>query len=207
MKPESIILTVTGMCFGVILGWVLATLDANRSLTPVAPAVASAPAEAPPPGNDQQAAQLDEAQVQALTTILKSDPTNAGAAAQLAETYFRAERMDEAIKWYQEALRLDPKNIEASTQLGMSLFVVQGPDAALAQFDRSLKLDPDHPRTLLSKGIVLWQGKRDLDGAAAAWQHLVAVAPSSPEAEAAKQGLQAIATPEGHGAAAPATNQ
>ena len=206
MKPESIILTVTGICFGVILGWVLATLDAGR--TPTVPTAAAAPAQVePPPGNDREpTAELDEARVQSLTTILTSDPNNAGAAAQLAETYFRAERMDDAIKWYKEALRLDPRNVEASTQLGMSYFVVQGADAALAQFEQSLKMAPDHPRTLLSKGIVLWQGKRDLDGAAAAWKRIVQVAPSSPEAEAAQQGLQAI-NKDGHGDDTPAAEQ
>ena len=208
MKADSIVFTIAGMCFGVILGWVLATLDSNRSLMP-SPAAVTSSSEAPPPGNDQpqQTAQLDEAKVQALTTILKSDPENAGAAAELAETYFRAERMDEAIKWFREALRLNPKNVEASTQLGMSLFVVEGADAALAQFDAALRIDPDHPRALLSKGIVLWQGKRDLEGAAAAWRHLVKVAPASPEAEAAQEGLKAVTARGDHGGTAPVENQ
>ena len=192
MKPESIVLTVAGMCFGVILGWVLATVNINRS-APVAAPVAAAPAsEEASAGNERQPAQLDEAQVQALTTILKNDPNNAGAAAQLAETYFKAEKMDDAIKWYREALRLDPKNVDASTQLGMSMFIAQGADPALAQLEHSLQMQPNHPRTLLSKGIVLWRGKNDLKGAEAVWRKLVEVAPDSAEAQAAKQGLQAI---------------
>ena len=206
MKPESIVLTVAGMCFGVILGWVLATLNVG-GFSP-APVAVSAPATTPPPGNDREPPRLDEAQVQALTTILTSDPNNARAAAQLGEVYFQAERMNEAVKWFSEALRLDPKNVDASTQLGMSYFITQGPDPALAQFEKSLKMQPNHPRTLLSKGIVLWQGKRDLDGAAAVWKTLVSVAPSSPEAEAAQQGLQAITAGGGeHAAGAAATNQ
>jgi cytochrome c-type biogenesis protein CcmH/NrfG len=191
MKPESIVLAVAGMCFGVILGWVLATLNVGRTAPVAAPVVASAQ-EAPAAGNERQPAQLDEAQVQALTTILKSDPNNAKAAAQLAETYFKAEHMDDAIKWYREALRLDPKNVDASTQLGMSYFIAQGADPALAQLEHSLQMQPNHPRTLLSKGIVLWRGKNDLAGAAAVWKKLVEVAPDSPEAQAAQQGLQAI---------------
>jgi len=196
MKPESIVLTVAGMCFGVILGWVLATVNINRS-APVAAPVAAASQEAPA-GNDRQPSQLDEAQVQALTTILKNDPNNAGAAAQLAETYFKAERMDDAIKWYREALRLNPKNVDASTQLGMSYFIAQGADPALAQLEHSLQMQPNHPRTLLSKGIVLWRGKNDLAGAAAVWRKLVEVAPDSAEAQAAKQGLQAIESNNGN---------
>ena len=191
MKPESIVLAVAGMCFGVILGWVLATLNVGRTAPVAAPVVASQ--EAPPPGNERQPAQLDEAQVQALTTILKNDPKNAGAAAQLGETYFKAEHMEEAITWYRKALELDPKNVDASTQLGMSYFITQGAEPALAQFEHSLQLQPNHPRTLLSKGIVLWRGKNDLAGAAAIWKKLVEVAPDSPEALAANEGLRAIA--------------
>ena len=189
MKPESIVLTVAGMCFGVLLGWVLATLNDNRVAT--APVAATTQQE-PPAGNEREPPKLDEAQVQALTTILNSDPNNAGAAAQLGELYFQAERLPEAIKWFREALRLDPKNVTASTQLGMSLFITEGAEPALAQFEQSLKIEPNHPRTLLSKGIVLWQGRSDRKGAADAWRQLVKAAPSSPEAQAAQQGLAAL---------------
>jgi cytochrome c-type biogenesis protein CcmH/NrfG len=191
MKPESIVLTVAGMCFGVILGWVLATLNVGRTAPVAAPVVASS--EAPAAGNERQpTTELDEAQVQALTTILKSDPNNARAVAQLADTYFRAERMDDAIKWYREALRLDPKNVDASTQLGMSYFIAQGADPALAQLEHSLQMQPNNSRALLSKGIVLWRGKNDLAGAAAAWRKVVEAAPDSADAATARQGLQAI---------------
>jgi cytochrome c-type biogenesis protein CcmH/NrfG len=203
MKPESIVLTVAGMCFGVLLGWVLATMNDSRiASAPAAAAAASAGAQQEPsPGNERAPAQLDEGEVQALTTILKNDPNNAGAAAQLAETYFRADQMEEAVKWYREALRLDPKNVNASTQLGMSLFVTQGADPALAQFEKSLQLDPRHARTLLSKGIVLWQGKNDLAGAEAAWRKVVDVGPDSPEAELARQGLKGLSARQGGGGA------
>jgi cytochrome c-type biogenesis protein CcmH/NrfG len=190
MKPESIVLTVAGMCFGVLLGWVLATMNDNR-MAPAAAAV-SAAQQAPSAGNERAPAELDEGEVQALTTILKNDPNNAGAAAQLAETYFRADRMEDAIRWYREALRLDPKNINASTQLGMALFVTEGAEPALKQFEASLKLDPKHARTLLSKGIVLWQGRNDLAGAEAAWRKVIEVAPDSPEAGLAQNGLDGI---------------
>ena len=43
MKPESIVLTVAGMCFGVLLGWVLATLNDSRVATPVAATAQQAP--------------------------------------------------------------------------------------------------------------------------------------------------------------------
>src|SRR5687768_9869248 len=116
MKAESIVFTVAGMFFGVILGWVLGAQQAGRTAPVVQPAAAAQT------GNTQQRAVLDEARVKSLTAVLDSDPSNAGAAVQLANVYFDGERFDDAIKWYEQALKLDPKNVDASTDLGVSYY-------------------------------------------------------------------------------------
>jgi tetratricopeptide (TPR) repeat protein len=190
MKLESIVLAVAGMCFGVIVGWMLATLDADRTARELALPVQQAQSAAA--GNTRQTPPLDEAKVQGLITILNSDPSNAGAAVELATTYFEAEQFDEAAKWYEQALKSDPKNVTAMAQLGMTYFLLQRTEPALAQFEASLKVSPDHPTTLLNKGIVLWRGKNDLKGAQEAWERLVKLAPDSQEAQIARQGLTAM---------------
>ena len=201
MRAESIVFAIAGMCFGVILGWVIGTQQAvPRTVAPVA-AEAAAPAQAAGGNGAKPAPTLDEARVQALTTIIKSDPKNAGAHIQLGNTYFDAERYADAINYYEEALKLDPKNVDASTDLGVSYYYTNRADEALKQFDYSLKLNPEHAKTLLNQGIVLAFGKRDLKGATAAWEKLVQIAPNSPEAQAAKQGLQGIAAAAGRGGA------
>ena len=68
--------------------------------------------------------------------------------------------------------------------------------------------DPKHTKTLLNQGIVLAFGKQDLQGAEAAWRKVVELAPGTPEGEAAKRGLDGIASAHQRGAGtAPATNQ
>lgn len=191
MKAESIVFAVAGMFFGVILGWVIGVQQAPRP-APVAAPVAQA-ADAPPV--------LDEARVQALTTIVNNDPKNAGAALQLGNTYFDAERFAEAIKWYTQALQLEPNNPEASTDLGVSYYYTGQVDRALQQFEISLKLSPRHTKTLLNKGIVLAFGKQDLTAAAEAWKLVVEFAPGSEEAKLAQRALEGIAT-TGHPAGA-----
>jgi tetratricopeptide (TPR) repeat protein len=190
MKLESIILTISGMCFGVIVGWMLATLQADRTARELALPVQQAQGAAA--GNTRQTPPLDEARVQALTTIIESDPQNAGAAVQLGTTYFEAEQFAEAGKWYEQAVKIDPKNVEGLAQLGMTYFLLQRTDPALAEFEKALKLDPNHPTTLLNQGIVLWRGKNDLPGARAVWERLVKIAPESQEAQIARQGLTAM---------------
>jgi cytochrome c-type biogenesis protein CcmH/NrfG len=203
MRSDSIFLGICGILFGVMLGWVIGSQQAGRrGATPVqleqaAPAPAAAGNQAaprtPPP--------LDEGKVQSLQTIIKSDPKNAGAYIQLANTYFDAERYPDAVKWYEQGVKLDPKNPDASTDLGVSYYYSGRTDDALKQFESSLKLNPKHAKTLFNKGIVLAFGKRDFAGAKEAWQQVVLLAPGTPEAQAAQQGLQGIAATEGRGAA------
>ena len=204
MRSESIVFAISGMCFGIILGWVIGTQQATRRTAAVVQtqsAAAEPQQSANQPSGTRQPPALDEAKVQGLMTIIKSDPKNAGAHVQLGNAYFDAERYPDAIKWYEDGLKLDPKDVDASTDLAVSYYYSNRTDEALKQFDYSLKLNPAHTKTLLNQGIVLAFGKRDLKGATDAWEKVVQIAPNSPEAQAAKQGLQGIAAAAGRGGA------
>lgn len=204
MKAESIVFAVAGMCFGVILGWVIA-VQQGAGRPAAAPAAAAA---APAAGTAQQAPALDDAKVQALTAAFDADPKNADTAVQLGNTYFDAERYQDAIKWYSASLDINPKNPDASTDLGVSYYYTGQTDRALQQFDLSLKLDPRHTKTLLNQGIVRAFGKQDLAGAAESWKRVVELAPNSPEGQAASRALEGVAS-AGHpagGTAAPPAN-
>lgn len=209
MKAESIVYTIAGMCFGIILGWIIATEQPAKTAPPAATEATSPQQQsASPQGNASQAKTLDEARVQQLTTILNSDPKNAGAMVQLGNTYFDAERYPDAITWYEKSLAIDPKNPDASTDLGVSYYYTNRADDALKQFQTSLAINPRHTKTLLNQGIVLAFGKQDLTGAAAAWKKVVELAPGSPEAQAAQRGLDGIAAAQaGQRQGGPATNQ
>ncbi len=200
MKADSIAYVIAGMCFGVILGWLIGTQQARRPAAAVPAAEAAAGANQTA-GNPRQAPPLDEGSVQALTTIIKSDPKNLDAVLKLANTYFDAEHWDEAIQWYKRAVELDPRNADASTDLGVSLYYTNRPDEALEQFEHSLKVSPEHTKTLLNKGIVLAFGKRDLKAAAAEWEKVVTLAPNSPEGQAARRALEGIASAHAGGGA------
>jgi tetratricopeptide (TPR) repeat protein len=199
MKADSIAYVIAGICFGVILGWVIGTQQARRA-APLVSAEA-APGAQSSAGNPQQAPPLDEGQVQALMTIIKSDPGNVDAVIRLGNTYFDAEHWDEAIQWYKRAVELDPKNPDASTDLGVSLYYTNKADEALAQFEHSLKINPKHTKTLLNKGIVLAFGKRDLKAASVEWEKVVTLAPDSPEGQAARRALEGVAAAHAGGGA------
>jgi tetratricopeptide (TPR) repeat protein len=194
MKLESAVYAVAGMCFGIILGWVIASQQARSGALAPTPAAPAATQAAPTQQNTQrQAPALDEGKVQSLTTILKSDPNNASAMLQLANAYFDAERFTDAISWYERTLKVEPTNVDANTDLGVSYYYVNRTNEALATFEKSLQMNPKHTKTLLNKGIVLAFGKEDLKGAAAEWQKVVDLAPGTPEGEAAKRALEGVA--------------
>jgi tetratricopeptide (TPR) repeat protein len=188
MKSESIAYGIAGVAFGLIAGWIIGTQQAAPR--PAAqPTQAAAPAQ---PATSPRAAILDDAKVTALKSAAQSQPTKAEPRAELANLYFDAERYEDAITWYQEALKLTPNDVNLSTDLAVCYYYTNQADKALSQLSHSLSIDSKHTKTLLNVGIVKAFGKQDLDGATKAWQQVVELAPDSPEGQAAKRALDTL---------------
>jgi tetratricopeptide (TPR) repeat protein len=191
MKSDAIAYGIAGVLFGLIAGWIIGSQQAGgRPVQTAAPPPQQAAA-----GSAQgatRAAVLDEAQVNALKSVAERETSNPKPRVDLANLYFDAERYDDAVKWYTDALKLNPKDVNVSTDLGVCYYYTNQPDKALEQFDKSLKLDPKHAKTLLNMGIVKAFGKQDLQGASEAWQQVLKIAPDTPEAQAAKRALDSL---------------
>jgi cytochrome c-type biogenesis protein CcmH/NrfG len=203
MKPESIVFAVAGSLFGLIVGWILGSQQAiGTARTTAAPPAQQAAAS--PNSGTPAPAPLDESRVQSMRTVAEQNPKDAQPRVQLGNMYFDAERYTDAIAWYEEALKLTPGDANVSTDLGVAYYYTNQPDKAVARFEQSLAIDPRHTKTLLNLGIVKAFGKQDLKGAAQAWQQVVALAPDSPEGQAAKKALEGLqnahpSTPPGSG--------
>jgi cytochrome c-type biogenesis protein CcmH/NrfG len=192
MRAESIVFAIAGSLFGLIVGWILGsqqTLSSNRAAAPVAQQAAAAPAASNPVS---QAIPLDEDRAQTMRTTAEQNPNDAKARVDLGNMYFDAERYADAITWYEDALRINPADANVSTDLGVAYYYTNQADRAVSQFEQSLKVDPKHTKTLLNLGIVKAFGKQDLNGAAEAWQQVVALAPDSPEGQAARKALEGL---------------
>jgi len=182
---------VAGVFFGVLVGWIVGSQSGAGRVAPP-PAAAAAPSQGSGGSNAQAAPPLDESRATALKTTAQQNPGDAATRVQLGNMYFDAGRFQEAAEWYEAALKVNPKDVNASTDLGIAYYYMNEPDRALAQFERSLGVDPRHAKTLLNIGIVRAFGKQDLKGAADVWQKVLAVAPSSEEARAARQALDGL---------------
>ncbi len=190
MRLDSIVFAVSGILFGVIVGWVLGSQQA-RSTVPVAPPPAQA-ASTGSAASASQAVPLDQERVKALMAVAQQNPDDAQPRVQLGNMYFDAEQYPQAITWYEQAMGLKKDDPNVSTDLGVAYYYTNQPDRAIAQFDHSLSLDPKHTKTLLNMGIVRAFGKQDLAGAQQAWEQVVAIAPNSPEGQAARKGLDGL---------------
>jgi cytochrome c-type biogenesis protein CcmH/NrfG len=199
MRSDSVVFGIAGIFFGVLVGWIIGSQQASGVVPAPAPATA---ATSGAPGGQSAPPVFDESRAASLKATADRSPSDAETRVQLGNLYFDAERYDEASRWYQAALKVDPKNVNASTDLGIAYYYSNQPDRALAQFDQSLAIDPRHSKTLLNIGIVRAFGKQDLDGAEKAWQRVLDLAPSSPEAEVAKKGLEGLRSAHGQRGAA-----
>ena len=193
MKSDAIAFGIAGIFFGLIAGWIIGTQQAGaRPPAQVAAGQAAPPSTTGAGGQTTRAAVLDETQVTALKSVAEREPSSAKPRVDLANLYFDAERYDDAIKWYTEALKLQPNDVNVSTDLGVCYYYTNQPDKALAQFDHSLTIEPKHAKTLLNVGIVRAFGKQDLDGASKAWEEVIKLSPDSPEGQAAKRALDSL---------------
>lgn len=204
MRGDSIAMGLAGVFFGLIVGWIVgaqASQSGAIASRPSAQAPQSSQAAAAP---QAQSRALDQAQVASLTEKANATPSDKGSRAELGNLYFDAEQYPEAIKWYEAAHQIDPRDVNVSTDLGVSYYYTNQADKALAQFERSLAIDAKHTKTLLNQGIVRAFGKQDLKGAEQSWEQVIAIAPDSAEAKAARQALDTLRSAHNAPAGAPA---
>jgi len=187
-RIEPLPLIVSLLFASGLMGWVVWS---QRPVEPEIVAEVAAPpaAETPsppavPPVDETRAADLRQAAEQA--------PADVQVRIDLGNLYFYAQRFEEAVPWYEAVLALESEAVDVSTDLALAYYYLEDTDRALAQFDRSLEIDPAHPKTFLSIGMVRAFGNRDLDGAMAAWEEVVRVAPGTSEALAATEALESL---------------
>lgn len=205
MRRDSLAFALSGVVFGLLVGWMIGTQQVPDTPEPVA---ASAPAP-PAAGAPEPPPPLDQGRASTLEQQAAANPSDADVRGELGALYLNAERFDQAASWYEQALELEPDDTGASTDLAIAYFYMGQTDRALAQLDRALAVNPRFPKALLHQGSIRAFGKQDLAGAAESWERLVAAAPDSPEAGQARQGLTALrAAHEGTaGPGAPAGQQ
>ena len=190
MSRENVVYLISGVFFGVLVGWIFGS---QRLAAPAPPAAVAAPAASA--GNTAQppaAPPVDQARAAALQKVADAEPKNVAVRTELGNLYFDSEQFEQAIPWYESALKLAPASVEVSTDLGVAYLYTRQIERAISQFDNSIRIDPKHLKTWLNMGIAKGMVKGDIPGGEAAWKKVIELAPGSEEAKRAQQGIDAL---------------
>lgn len=182
--------TAAGVVFGLVVGY----MAASWNVVP-RPAVASAP-EAAGPTRPAHASGPNPDEVAAMESLAARQPGDVAVRVELGNLYMDAERWDEAIRWYREALVLDPALPGVATDLGACLVSAGRPQEALPEFERVLQAEPGHRNALYNKGIALLQLGRAAE-AATAWEELLERHPADPQIQGLRGRIQQIRASSG----------
>jgi tetratricopeptide (TPR) repeat protein len=181
MRRDTLVFSIAGTLFGLVVGYMAASWDVVPRPAAIAGPVAVAAGPATSAAAPVTAARkLNPDEVAALESLAARQPKDASVRVELGNLYMDAERWDEAIRWYREALALNPSLVETATDLGACLVSAGRPAEGLVEFDRVLANDPGSRSGLYNKGIALLQMGRPQE-AAAAWEELLKAHPADPQ--------------------------
>jgi cytochrome c-type biogenesis protein CcmH/NrfG len=186
MKKETVILIVViAFLVGFVAGATVAVLRGTKGgektaivqKPPMAPP--GAPAPAAPPRDTLEAA----SQIQTLKEIVKKDPKNLPAWAELGNLYFDMDQPKEAIEAYGQYLAIKPNNADVRTDMGIMYRKLGQFDKAIEEFRKAAQSDPKHVNSRYNTGLVLLHDKQDIKGAVKAWEDYLKVDPNSERAQ------------------------
>ena len=176
---------IVGLLLGSVLGFFLANLSSRRSAvsaTVVAPA-GTAPAPAATPSLEIQS------RIFATEQILLKDPKNVNAWIALGNDYFDDHKHQQSVDAYAKALALNPDNPDVLTDQGVMYRELKAFDKAIANWEKAQKINPKHIQSLYNLGVVYANDLKQPDKARKAWTQVILLAPGSPSALQAQEGL------------------
>jgi len=190
---RDLVFFVAGLCFGIVAGFfVFRAVVAPNASTGVTQAPANPERSQVGLDTELQTKPLDRDEIERLEASAKQDPNDAAVRAELGSLYLDAGRYEDAAAWLASALEIEPRNLPARNHLALSLLNLGRVDDAVATYEETLRLEPEHPASLLGLGRVKLYVQRDIAAGLAMWERLVAVAPSSTEAQSVRDELEAL---------------
>jgi tetratricopeptide (TPR) repeat protein len=104
------------------------------------------------------------------------DRYNASTLNRLGLVYHQTQKLNDAEKYYREALKQNPYFLEVLNNIGTVEYARQRYESALEEYQRALKIRPESPTVLLNMGACLFDMKR-YDEAMRATQHALEIDP------------------------------
>ena len=194
MTRDMIIGIVIGLLAGLFVGYQIGSSGASRA-APVAampampPGMPAGQPQGMPPGMGGAPNPEIQQQIATLQSVVARDPKNFEAWVQLGNDFFDTRQPQKAIEAYGRALELKPNDPNVLTDQGVMYRELGQFDKAVANFTRASKADPSHVQSLFNLGVVYASDLKQPQKATEAWNKVIQIAPSSPQAAQAKQGI------------------
>jgi tetratricopeptide (TPR) repeat protein len=180
---RALILSVVCVALGIAGGWFIRGLQVpavseSAKAASGSPLAGSAVAPAPQAPSPAQLKSMADAQAAPLIERLKSDSSNPDLLVAIGNVYYDAQQYPAAVDFYGRALNAKPSEASVRTDMATAYWYMGNADRAIAEFNQALTYAPTNPNTLFNRGLVKWQGKKDIDGAVADWKKLLATNPN-----------------------------
>lgn len=101
------------------------------------------------------------------------DPQDATIQAEIGNIYYDSGDYEKAARAYQKSLEIRPHDPLVETDMATCFHYLNRDDEALKTLEHVLEYSPDFPQALYNKGIVLINGKMDIQGGIKAWEKLL----------------------------------
>jgi len=143
------------------------------SPSPNMPGTDALPENHPPINNATELAALEQ--------MSRESPQNPDYRTRIGNIYYDMGEYGKAATAYEQSLALNPKDPGVQTDLATCLHYLGQHDKALELIDRVLSENANFEQALFNKGVILLEGKKDKQGAAAAWEALLGIRPDLPQ--------------------------
>jgi len=184
-----------GFLAGLLVAVVSFQIGRAGRLSRESEAVVAAPTSLPPapaasPPGASGAVPLDASEkIATARNVVEHDPKNLEAWVDLGNLYFDTHQPQKSIEAYAHALELKPDNPDVLTDQGVMFRAVGAYDKAIANFEKANRISPGHLQSLYNLGVVYAFDLRDIPKAEEAFNRLIQIAPTSENANQARQAL------------------
>lgn len=189
MNKDQTIFFLTGILFGLVLGYVAAYQIHQPDPVEQAHAAAAGQPRAPGPDNNAMMEQVTE-HIAHLKHQLEENPNDLEALIGLGNVFYDAAKFPEAIEYYTRAMELSPDDPDVLSDLGVSYRRNGDPDRAIEMFLRATQVRPDHWQSWLNISIVAMQDLNDLVQAEEAIFRVEQIQPDVPHLQELRDLLQ-----------------
>lgn len=176
---------VGGLMIGLVIGYVVAERQAVPPAVSLAPpsGAASVPAAQPPMGGNtgSQGSLAVERELGEIRNLLEKNPGDAKLLVAMGNTYFDAQRWEEARLSYEQAIGTIPDDVNVLTDLAVVYRNLGKPERALEILGHVIEMAPEHWQAVYNRVIVLHFDLHSHDEAVEALGALEQLAQNDPQ--------------------------